>query len=359
MPPRDIIVIGASAGGLQPLTQLVAEMPADLPAAIFVVMHVSPYHRSTLPEILSRSGPLPASHARHGERVEPGRIYVAPPDCHLLLRDGTMELSRSARENRTRPSIDPLFRTAARAYGPRVSGVILSGTQGDGTVGLMAIKTRGGVSFVQDPDEVLYSGMPRRAIDYADVDYVRPVREISSLLVALARQETGPDGGGAMGDSGEDFPPIIAQGLWEQAANRRGGQTATFSCPECGGVLWQLEQGTVVQFHCHVGHTYSPELLLVEKSEGLETALWAAVRTLVEKATLTRQLAERMREEGDPARAAAVAEQADLDEEHIHLIRNLILGAIPNPATASYQVSELLESSDAERQEDRQGNGAG
>jgi two-component system chemotaxis response regulator CheB len=350
MPPREIIVIGASAGGLQPLTELVAGLPADLPAAVFVVMHVTPYHRSALPEILSRSGPLPAAHAEHGEAILPGRIYVAPPDFHLLVREGRVELSRTARENRTRPAIDPLFRSAARAYGARVTGVILSGTQGDGTVGLMAIKTHGGVAIVQDPEEVQHAGMPRRAIEYAEVDFVKPAREISPLLASLASGETLTDGDRSMSDIHEEGEQIVAEDLRAQAEDERGGQTAVFSCPECGGVLWQLEQGRVIHFRCHVGHSYSPELLLVEKSESLETALWAAVRTLVEKSTLTRQLASRLRAEGDTARGDAVAEQADLDDQHVHLIRELILGTVPNPSTQAYRVSEILERSDTERQ---------
>src|SRR5215218_3263595 len=145
---RDIIVIGASAGGLQALIELVKGFPPDLPAAVFVVMHVTPHHRSSLPHILTRHGPLPASHARDGAPIRPGHIYVAPPDYHLLVREGSMELSRAARENRTRPAADPLFRSAASAYGRRVAGVILSGTMGDGTVGLMAIKGYGGVAIV-------------------------------------------------------------------------------------------------------------------------------------------------------------------------------------------------------------------
>jgi two-component system, chemotaxis family, protein-glutamate methylesterase/glutaminase len=342
MPARDIIVVGASAGGLPALRDLVNALPADLPAAVFVVMHVTPYHRSALPQILGRAGPLPASHATHGARIVSGRIYVAPPDYHLLVRPGVMELARTARENRTRPAIDPLFRSAARAYGPRVAGVILSGTLGDGTVGLMSIKGYGGVALVQDPEEVQYTGMAQRAIEFAEIDQVLPAREIGSRLAILARPGEHPEAAAPMHISDEDPDQVIEQDFSEQVEGGRDGETAMYSCPECGGVLWQMGTEKVMQFRCHVGHTYSPELLLVEKSETLETALWAAVRTLVEKSTLTRQLATRLAADGDAERAASVAEQAELDQQHITIIRDTILGASPNPMTQAYQVAQAM-----------------
>jgi two-component system, chemotaxis family, protein-glutamate methylesterase/glutaminase len=342
MPARDVIVIGASAGGLQALMELVKGFPPDLPAAVFVVMHMTPYHSSTLPQILARSGPLPAVHAEHGLPIVPGRIYVAPPDHHLLVREGVMELTRRARENRTRPAVDPLFRTAARAYGPRVAGVILSGTQGDGTVGMMVIKGYGGVTLVQDPEEVLYSGMVRRAIEYAEVDHVLPVREISSRLATLARKEKDPEEDSAMTTPYEDSEAVIDRDFSDQIEGRRAGETAMYSCPDCGGVLWQVDVAKAVQFRCHVGHTYSPELLLVQKSETLEAALWAAVRTLVEKSTLTRQLAARLEADGDPARAAEVSRQAEQDQEYIAIIRDTILGANPGPMAQAYRVADAV-----------------
>lgn len=347
----DIIVVGASAGGLQALVELVKGLPADLPAAVFVVMHVTPHHRSSLAQILSRSGPLPARLAEDGAPIVRGNIYVAPPDYHLVLREGTMELARTARENRTRPAADPLFRSAASAYGRRVVGVILSGTMGDGTIGLMAIKGYGGVAIVQDPEELLYSGMARSAIQNADIDYVLPVREIPSCLATLAQPDGGPEEDTPMVTTPEDPDRIIDQDFSEQIEGRRAGETAMYSCPECGGVLWQMNAQKVLQFRCHVGHTYSPELLLVEKSELLEAALWAAVRTLVEKSTLTRQLATRLAAEGDEARAASIMEQAELDQRHIEIIRDTILGASPNPITQGYQIADAYDEAEGEESE--------
>ena len=177
MSGHDMITIGASAGGVEALTELVRGLPVDLPASVFVSLHVPPHGTSMLPQILSRRGPLPAHHARDGEPIEPGRIYVAPPDLHLLIHQGVVRLSRGPRENGFRPAIDPLFRTAARWHGPRVVGVILSGTLDDGTAGLLAIKERGGFAVVQDPDDALFPGMPRNAMDVVHVDHVLPASE--------------------------------------------------------------------------------------------------------------------------------------------------------------------------------------
>lgn len=351
MPRRDIIVIGASAGGVEAVAQVVAGLPADLPAAVFVVVHVSPHHRSRLPEILSRYGPLPTAHAWHGDPIVPGRIYLAPPDRHLVLAPGRMELNRAPRENRTRPAVDPLFRTAARAYGPRVAAVILSGTQGDGTAGMMAVKAYGGVTIAQDPEEALYGGMVRRAIEYVELDHIAPVREIGALLASLSRSDGANEGGAVMEPMDQATPAAIDRDFRQQIDGERDGQTAVLACPECGGVLWQLEQGRLLQFHCHVGHVYSPEVLLAEKSESLEEALWSAVRTLVEKSTLTRQLAERLRRDGFGARAADVEEQAELDRKHAEILRELIV-SLPSPTSQAYEVEEILDGAGRERERD-------
>ncbi len=203
MANRDIVVIGASAGGVESLRSLVRGLSPDLPAAVFVVMHVQPYAVSRLPEILARSCPLPVDHARDGDRIVPGRIYVAPPDRHLLLRPGRVELTRGPRENHTRPAVDPLFRSAARAYGRRVAGVVLSGALYDGAAGVLAVKTRGGAAVVQDPTEAAVDGMPRSALRLVEVDHVLPVAEIAPLLVRLARESVAEEGAAAMADDEE------------------------------------------------------------------------------------------------------------------------------------------------------------
>src|SRR5918994_5075794 len=323
MPHHDIVVIGGSAGGIPALTTLVQGLPRDLPAALFVVVHIPPYSVSRLPQILSRSGPLYATHAVDGEPIQPGHIYVAPPDRHLLVRQGRIALSRGPRENHSRPAIDPLFRSAARAYGSRVIGVVLSGALYDGSMGLLAIKTRGGMAIVQDPREASVDSMPRRAIERAAADHILPVAEIAAALTDLVQQPVMAQGANTMVntiDAEERLEAVIAEDFVEQANNGRPEETTLFTCPDCGGVLWQGGEGPVLRFRCHVGHAFAPELLLSQKSEELETALWSSLRLLKEKATLTLQLANRTRTSGNGKTAAQAAEriadQAKLDERH-------------------------------------------
>ena len=331
MPSRDIVVIGASAGGVEALIALVRELPPDLPAAIFVVLHVPPYAVSHLPAILSRSGPLSAVHARHGEVIVPGRIYVAPPDRHLLVRLGRVELYRGPRENHSRPAVDPLFRSAARAYGPRVVGVVLSGALYDGSAGLMAVKGRGGMAVVQDPAEAAVSSMPRSALRVVEADHVLPVADIGAMLARLAREPVTARGA-VMVDQEERMTEVIRDDIADLARDRRPDELTIYTCPDCGGAMWQADAGPPLQFRCHVGHAYAPEVLLGQKSEELEGALWTCVRLLTEKATLSRQLAMRTRAGGANGQAAARTEEAAaLDERHARVIREL-LETLPVPA---------------------------
>ena len=360
MTQRDIIVIGASAGGIQALTTLVAGLPRDFPASLLVVVHIPPYAISRLPEILSRSGPLPAAHARHGEAIEPGRIYIAPPDRHLLVRSGWIELSRGPRENHCRPAIDPLFRTAARVYGARVIGIILSGALYDGSMGLLAIKTRGGMAIVQDPQEAIVDSMPRRAIERVEAEHVLPVAEMAAALTDLIRQPVIAQGGTSMEnaiDPEERLEAVIAEDFVEQASDGRIEETTIFTCPDCGGVLWQGaegSEGSVLRFRCHVGHAFAPEVLLSQKSEELETALWSSLRLLKEKATLTLQLANRTRTSGNGKATQAaerIAEQAELDERHARVIQEL-LEAMPSPMDQAMVVTHAMNDGELARRRD-------
>lgn len=324
---HDIIAIGASAGGLEALLTLVRGLPADLPAAIFVVVHTSPHSPAMLATILARQGGLPAVTCRDNLEIVSGTIYVAPPDFHLLIRRGYVELSHGPRENHTRPAIDPMFRTAARAYGPRVVGVVLSGALGDGATGLMAITSRGGMAVVQDPADALVEGMPRAALEDAHVHFVVPVRDMPALLTALARDEASQEGVEVMSSSDDRDDEVTAlqhRDIEAQMLGERVDEPAVYTCPDCGGTLWQADQNGLIQFACHVGHRYAPENLLGQMSDELEAALWRCVRVLTEKATLTRQLAQRLRKSGDLVHAARVEEQADLDDRHRELVRALV-----------------------------------
>src|ERR1041384_7292509 len=188
MATRDIIVIGASAGGVQALSKLVAAFPPDLPAAVFIVLHIPSHAPSFLPDILARDARIPVAHATDREEIREGKVYVAPPDQHLLIEDRHVKLVHGPKENLHRPSIDALFRSAARWAGPRVIGVVLTGARDDGTVGMRAIKQCGGIAVIQDPEDALYPGMPRSALENAQIDFVLPIAEIPPLLVRLANE---------------------------------------------------------------------------------------------------------------------------------------------------------------------------
>jgi two-component system chemotaxis response regulator CheB len=325
--PPSIVVIGASAGGLATLQELVRHLPPDLPAALFVVLHTAPNFESALPEILGRAGPLPAVHARDGEPLRTGMITVAPPDYHLLIRFDRVELSHGPRENHARPAVDPSLRTAARAHRNRVVGVLLSGMLGDGTLGLMAVKTRGGVTIVQDPNEATYSGMPEHALQFVEVDHVLPVQEIARVVTGIARAFV-EDKETVQMEDGEDRVQQRIRGAFDrQVEGSRGEVESVYTCPDCGGVLWQSEEDRVLAFRCYLGHRYGADRLLSEKSEVVEDALWSATRALVERATLNRQLARQLRERGLEQRADNLEEQAARDEAHIRLLRGQVLRA--------------------------------
>jgi two-component system chemotaxis response regulator CheB len=332
LPAHDIIVIGASVGGVQALSYLVRNLPKDLQAAVFVTVHVWQGGTSHLPEILAHAGNLPAHHARDGEQIEHGTIYVAPQDFHLLVREGVLELSRGPRENRHRPAIDPMFRSAARAYGARVAGVILTGALNDGTAGLMAIRAAGGVAIVQDPADAFEAAMPRSAQNIAGADYIVPLRDMAALLLDLVRGSTANERNN-MAEPRETVEEKIREDMEAQAANARRGHLSTFTCPECGGPLWQMSEQALVQFHCHVGHRYYGEELMAEQSEALEAALWSAVRIFREQAVLARQLAA-VRRPMEPDTAARFEEDAQLADQYSGVIHSLLMRApLANPDT--------------------------
>jgi two-component system chemotaxis response regulator CheB len=323
MPDHGIVVVGASAGGVEALTDLAASLPDDLSAALVVVLHLPTTGTSALPEILRRHGPLPAAHVKDGEPVQPGRIYVAPPDHHVLLRTGHVHLSRGPRENGHRPAIDPLFRSAAREYAARVIGLVLSGALDDGTAGLLAIKSRGGIAVVQDPADALYPGMPGNALEHVQVDHVAAAASIGKLLARLIVDLAEPPAAPATSDM---QVKVEMEGFSLEAfEGNHPGQTSGFSCPDCNGVLWQIQDGGLEGYRCRVGHAWSPESLLTQQSEALEAALWVALRSLEERAALARRLAEPARSRGHSITATRFEEQAAEAQQAARLVRDLLL----------------------------------
>jgi two-component system chemotaxis response regulator CheB len=348
MPDHGIVVVGASAGGVEALAELAASLPDDLAAAVFVVLHLPATGTSALPEILRRNGPLPAAHVNDGEPIRPGRIYVAPPDHHVLVRTGHVHLSRGPRENGHRPAIDPLFRSAAREYATEVIGVVLSGALDDGTAGLLAIKSRGGVAVVQKPTDALYPGMPGNALEHVQVDHVLAAASMGKLLARLvadlldAPQEPAP---------AEMRVEVEMEGFSLEAfEGTHPGRPSGFSCPDCNGVLWQIKDG-VERYRCRVGHAWSPESLLIQQSEALEAALWVALRSLEERAALSGRLAEPARRRGHSITATRFEEQAAEAQQAARLVRDLLLNrdafATPWPLPGERHGSAAVPSTEA------------
>jgi two-component system chemotaxis response regulator CheB len=325
LPKCDIIVVGGSAGSVDGMQRMVRAFPADLNAAVFVVLHLSPHYPSMLPQILSRSGPLPAHNPQDGEKIQPGRIYVAPPDRHLTIEDSHVRVIRGPRENRHRPAIDPLFRTASRVFNSRVIGVILSGNQDDGSAGLRAIRARGGIGIIQDPEEAAASQMPQSALEYSGADYVLPQDEIGAQVAALVDHCGRPEM-----KKKKPAPATKRKkgGVNETEANlevsrpKEGvGVPSPFACPECGGVLWEMKNGELTRFRCRVGHAYTMSALAQDQSDGVEAALWAAMRALEEKAALSTRMAESTRSMRSGER---LREQAEADRTHAEIIRKML-----------------------------------
>lgn len=337
---HDIVVFGASTGGVEALALLVQALPRDLPAAIFVVLHLSPEVPSHLPEILNRHSRLPARHPRDGEPIQLGHIYVAPPDRHLLLEGGVVRVVRGPRENRHRPAVDPLFRTAALAYGPRVIGVVLTGALDDGTAGLYAIKQRGGVAIVQDPRDAMIASMPESALEYVAVDYCVPLHELAPLL-ARTVHERAPSSAAFPASRELVYESHIAE-LDENAMenDQEIGTLAALTCPECGGPLWELHDGRLLRFRCRSGHAYSGESAFAAKSEALDEALWEAYNSLRESGIMARRLAAEARERGHQAVAARFERRASEQLRRAEAILSVVSegnGAVPLDERAGEQ----------------------
>lgn len=328
---HDIIVIGASAGGVEALCQLVADLPEDLPAAIFVVIHISSHSKSVLPNILSRKGKLPATHAIDGEAIAQGHIYIAPPNHHLLVKPGYIRLVKGPKENNCRPAVDPLFRTAAKAYRRRVVGVIVSGTLDDGTAGLIDVKHWGGVAVVQDPKDAAYSGMPSSAIENVEVDYILPAASIPAVLVSLAHEPAIEEGAKTMPNESEMEPDVVELDGGAMRERGKPGVPSNFTCPNCGGTLYEQNKRNLLQYRCRTGHAFSLATLLALQSEVQEEALWAAIRSLEERGELMTNMASKAHL-GNRPRSAKRYQQLGIEaQQRADVIREaLFQGQLPH-----------------------------
>lgn len=310
MSTLPLIVVGASAGGLEPLQELVANLPPDFPGAVLVVLHVAPYAPSHLAEILDRAGPLPALHPMDGEVILAGRVYVARPDHHLLIEGERVGMKRGPKENRFRPSVDALFRSAAYTRGADVIGVVLSGVLDDGTSGLWTIKRQGGLAFVQDPAEAQFSAMPESALQHVEVDEVAPVRELARTLSRLlrAREETrNAHAAEVVMNEAErqrlELEVQLAEGnhtRWVELLSH--AKPSSYACPECHGVLHRFQEGHLTRFRCHTGHAYSLNALLSEMTGAISEQLFQALRATNESVLLLGDLTRQAREQHDAQR---------------------------------------------------------
>jgi two-component system chemotaxis response regulator CheB len=314
-------VVGASAGGVEALRDLVAVLPGDFPAVILVVLHLAPSGTSVLPQILQRAGELRASQPADGCVLQGGHIYVAPPDYHLVVDDGHCRLDRGPRVNGHRPAVDTLFRSAAAAYGSGVAGVILSGVLDDGSAGLMAIKKRGGVTLVQEPGQALYDAMPRNAIDLVQPDRIATAEELGLLMAELATRP--PDDPAVAEARDPEAEAVIA--VDRGASDRpQPGEVTGLTCPECNGAIWESLEDGLIRLRCRTGHEYGPETFVADQDKRVEVALWTALRTLEERAALHRRIAARQRERGNNRTAERFALRADVSVEHAIALRRVL-----------------------------------
>lgn len=325
MTDRDkLVVIGTSAGGVSALTTLVARLRHDLPATVLVVLHVG-MHESSVPEVLSSHSALSVRHALDGEPIEPGAILIAPPDRHLLVEPDRVRLSPGPKENFARPAIDPLFRSAAITHREHVIGMVLTGMLDDGAAGLRAIKAYGGTAIVQDPATAEAPGMPRSALEHVDVDHCLPLDRIPDELIKLIEKPVEPEHQ-AVSDQFALENAYASRGRLAIEELEKIARPSSFTCPECHGALWEIEDSSPQRFRCRVGHGYTLQALFDLQHEEVEDALWAAIRALDEKEALLKRLAESATDQQRTHAAAEHQESAERAGRHSKALIDMMLG---------------------------------
>lgn len=358
METRNIIVIGASAGGFEAMKKLVAGLPADLRASLFIVWHMPPDVRGVLPQVLSKSGTLPAAHAVDKEPITPHRIYVAPPNFHLLIERGRVRVTKGPKENRFRPAVDPLFRSAAYAYGTRVIGVVLTGALDDGTSGLWTIKHLGGTAVVQHPEDAEVPSMPENALREVEVDYVVPVSEMADLLVRLTREPLETSEVIMEENKQTEFEiRTAAEDSAFEAGIMKFGSLTPFTCPDCHGVLFELKDGKRSRFRCHTGHAFSSDSLLTTVTESIEDSLWSAIRGIEESVMLLNHMGEHFANRGETHLASLYFKKAHEALDRTDIIRRAVIN---HERLSSDSLRELaVESGTAQAKENQPQNKSG
>lgn len=347
MARKDIIVIGASAGGVDALKVLVAALPKNFKAAVFITLHLAPYSNGILPEIFDRAGVLTAANAKDWEPIQNGRIYVAPPDHHLLFeKQGYVRITRGPRENRFRPAIDPMFRAAAYCFGARVIGVVLTGWLDDGTAGLRAVRERGGTTIVQHPDDAVASQMPLNAIKNVEIDHILAVKDIGPMLVQLVGTPAGEEVKHPVSEEMELEFKIAKEDKALESGILNWGKPSVYACPECHGVLLQRTDGPITRYRCHTGHAYSPDSLLAEFSITTEDALWSAIRALEESVIFFKGMAKHSSEQHNGADSESWLEKAEEVQERVNWVRKALAPGEPHVSRKGESIQVPLDTTE-------------
>ena len=307
--PAVVVAVGASAGGVEALQELLAGVDADLDAAVLVVLHTSS-EPSVLPAVMQRRSALLVVEVRDEVPLERGVLYIAGRDRHLLLDDGVVRATRGPKENGFRPAIDPTFRSVATVMGPASIGIVLSGSNDDGALGLAAIHRAGGCAAVPDPTQAAFPRMPAAAADEVPAAAVLSIADMHGFIRDCAAARP-------LSPNGHRSEPELERSMDD-------GAPAPFSCPECGGSLWEEAQEGATRYVCRVGHAFNPQRLLELQEGVLEAALWTAMRAVEEHADLSRRLARRMERLGNETSARRLNDRAREGSEQVELLRRLI-----------------------------------
>ena len=329
LPNKRVFVIGGSAGSIEALRNLLLALPRDFPAPILVVIHTPVDASGQLSWVFQRDSKLVVLAAANGEALKPAHVYIAPRNCHLTVENGEIRLLSGPLENRHRPAIDPLFRSAALEYGPAVVGIILSGYLDDGSLGLYEVKNCGGTAIVQDPDDAMAPDMPRNAQERVGPDYVVPIAELAPLMVRLAN---------------EPIHVVAPKESYAMAEKKESpGNPSVFTCPECHGTLWEVDEGNTLRFRCRVGHSFTADSMLQDQSLDVERALWAALRVLEENTDLSVRMATRARHTGRVHAEKRYSERSEESRRNAVILRDLLTSGRrqePSPARSLDEVDE-------------------